>query len=97
MNPVPGRAAMFVAGVGVGVYGMVKARRTQEALTPDGLRDRGRALALGARMLRDEAAQARTDKEHQLREKLGLPLATPTTRTPALTGPRHVQIERGTD
>lgn len=96
MNPVPGRAAMFVAGVGVGVYGMVKARRAQEALTPDGLRDRGRALALGARMLRDEAAQARTDKEHQLREKLGLPSATPPP-TPALTGPQHAQIERGTD
>lgn len=96
MNPVPGRAAMFVAGVGVGVYGMVKARRAQEALTPDGLRDRGRALALGARMLRDEAAQARTDKEHELRERLGLTQAG-STPTPALTGPRYAQIERGTD
>jgi hypothetical protein len=96
MNPVPGRAAMFVAGVGVGVYGMVKARRAQEALTPDGLRDRGWALALGARMLRDEAAQARTDKEHQLRERLGLSPVAPQT-TPALTGPQHAQIERGTD
>jgi hypothetical protein len=108
MNPVPGRAAMFVAGVGVGVYGMVKARRAQEALTPDGLRDRGRALALGARMLRDEAAQARADKEHQLRDRLGLPSAAQLSGTsaqataiqpptPALTGPHYAQIERGTD
>lgn len=73
MSGVTSRAAMFAAGVSVGVYGMVKARRVQEALTPDGLRDRGRALALGARMLREEAAQARTDKEHQLRDRLGLP------------------------
>ena len=107
MNPVPGRAAMFVAGVGVGVYGMVKARRAQEALTPDGLRDRGRALALGARMLRDEAAQARSDKEDQLRDRLGLPTvaalpdrsASQSTRTtpeavaPARSGAQMKQIE----
>ncbi len=67
------RALWFVAGAGAGVYGMVKARRAQEALTPDGLRDRAGSLALGARMLRDEVAQAKAEKEHELRERLGLP------------------------
>jgi hypothetical protein len=74
---------------------MVKARRVQEALTPDGLRDRGRALALGARMLRDEAAQARTDKEHQLRDRLGLPSTRSTTAAiaPAHGGERPKELE----
>lgn len=86
MSGVTSRGAVFVAGVGVGVYGMVKARRVQQALTPDGLRDRGRSLALGARLLRDEVAQARTDKEAELRDRMGLPqVATPQMN----------QIERG--
>lgn len=65
---------------------MVKARRVQEGLTPDGLRDRGRSLALGARMIRDEVAQGRIDKEHELRDRLGLPpLAAPGATPPQLT------------
>ncbi|MDO7866913.1 DUF6167 family protein [Nocardioides jiangxiensis] len=95
MSVVPGRAAMFVAGVGVGVYGMVKARRAQEALTPDGLRDRGRSLALGARMLRAEVEQARIDKEHELRGRLGLPPLETSRRTTELApaGAQMKQIE----
>jgi hypothetical protein len=80
------RGLWFAAGVGAGVYGMVKARRVQEALTPDGLRDRGRSLALGARMIRDEVAQGRVDKEHELRDRLGLPpLAASRPTPPQLT------------
>jgi hypothetical protein len=90
------RALWFVAGAGAGVYGMVKARRAQQALTPDGLRDRAGSLALGARMLRDEVAQAKAEKEHELRERLGLPqpvgktkpvpqLAQSADRPPAIT------------
>jgi uncharacterized protein HemX len=79
------RALWFVAGAGAGVYGMVKARRAQQALTPDGLRDRAGSLALGARMLRDEVAQAKAEKELELRERLGLPqLAGKTKPPPAL-------------
>ena len=37
MNP---QGFWFVAGAGVGVYAMVKARRAAEAFTPEGLRDR---------------------------------------------------------
>jgi hypothetical protein len=79
------RSLWFVAGAGAGVYGMVKARRAQQALTPDGLRDRAGSLALGARMLRDEVAQARAEKELELRERLGLPqLAGQAKPPPAL-------------
>ena len=79
------RALWFVAGAGAGVYGMVKARRAQQALTPDGLRDRAGSLALGARMLRDEVAQARAEKELELRERIWLPqLAGRTKPVPQL-------------
>lgn len=75
------RALWFVAGAGVSVYAMVRGRRAAEALTPDGLRDRWQALGVGARMFRDEVAQAKVDKELELRERFG-----PTyDRTPQLT------------
>lgn len=66
------RAVWFVAGAGAGIYGMVKARRVAEAVTPDGLRDRRQAYALGARILRDEVAQGAAEKETELRARLGL-------------------------
>ena len=44
------RAAWFVAGAGAGVYAMVKARRTAEVLTPEGLADRLAGLSVGARL-----------------------------------------------
>lgn len=90
MSGLTSRGAMFAAGVGVGVYGMVKARRVQEALTPDGLRDRGRSLALGAKMLRAEVAQARTDKETELRDRMGLRTvaARPNPQNDTLAAPQ---------
>jgi len=88
-----GRALWFVAGAGAGVYGMVKARRAREALTPDGLRDRGRAVLLGAQMLREEAAQARVEKEHELRERMGLPMIAAPPTIPALSSPRRTESE----
>jgi hypothetical protein len=67
------RGLWFVAGAGAGVYAMVRARRLKEAFSVDGLRDRWEAVGLGARLLRDDIAQARTDKETELRERFGLP------------------------
>lgn len=64
------RGLWFVAGAGAGVYAMVRGRRAAEALTADGLRDRAGALALGARMFRDEVAQGRAEAEDQLRQRL---------------------------
>lgn len=78
------RALWFAAGAGATLYASRKARRVREAFTADGLRDRAGALALGARLARDEIAQGRVEKESELRERLGLaPLAT----TPQLAGP----------
>lgn len=60
----------FVAGAAAGVYGMVKARRAAEALTPEGLSDRASALKVGAQLFRQEVAQGRADAELELRERL---------------------------
>ena len=67
-----GRGLWFAAGAATGVYGMVKARRVKEAVTVDGLRDRAKAAALGARMLRSEIAQGQAEAEIGLRERYQL-------------------------
>jgi Family of unknown function (DUF6167) len=82
------RGLWFVAGAGTAVYVMVRGRRAAEAFTVDGLKDRLGALEVGARMLRDEVAQGRADKESELREKLGL---VPHGR-PELDGGRHKAV-----
>lgn len=81
-----GRGIVFVAGVGVGVYGMVKARRAAEALTPEGMRDRLAALSLGAHLLREEVQAGMAEKETELRHRLSL--EAPRTTTPELEGRR---------
>lgn len=60
----------FVAGAAAGVYGMVRARRVVESVSPEGLSDRASALRLGARLFREEVAQGRSDAEAELRERL---------------------------
>jgi hypothetical protein len=77
------RGLWFVAGAGVGIYGMIRARRAAESLTVDGMRDRVGAAFVGARMFRDEVAQGRADAESELRQRLGL---VPHGR-PEITGP----------
>ncbi len=66
------RTLWFAAGAGASLYAMNRARRVRDALTTDGLRDRAAALALGARLVRDEVAQARVEKETELRQRFGL-------------------------
>jgi hypothetical protein len=66
------RGLWFVAGAGAGVYASVRARRVKEAFTPEGLSDRWHALALGARMFRDEVVQGQAEAETELRERFGL-------------------------
>ncbi|GAA1143613.1 DUF6167 family protein [Nocardioides aquiterrae] len=82
------RGLWFVAGAGTAVYVMARGRRAAEALTVDGLKDRVGALGLGARMVRDEVAQGRAEKESELRERLGLV----PHGTPELTGGRHKAV-----
>ena len=81
------RSIWFVAGAGVGVYAVTRARRVAEAFTPEGLRDRLGALAVGARLFRDEVRAGQQESETQLRERLGLvPSGVPELAAP--TPPR---------
>ena len=71
-----------MAGAGVGIYGMIRARRAAETFTVDGMRDRVGAAVVGARMFRDEVAQGRAEAESGLRERLGrVPDGTPELTT----------------
>jgi uncharacterized protein DUF6167 len=71
------RSFWFVAGAGAGVYAMVKARRAAETLTPEGLRDRLSGLSVGAHLFAEEVRSGMTEKETELRERLGLALDGP--------------------
>ncbi|MGI8522548.1 MAG: DUF6167 family protein [Nocardioides sp.] len=83
------RGIWFVAGMGAGVYAMVRGRRAAEAVTVEGLRDRWRAAEVGARMFRDEVAQGQAEKETELRERYGLrPDGTPQLPAGTATEPR---------
>ncbi|MFT4288276.1 DUF6167 family protein [Nocardioides sp.] len=81
-----GRIAWFVAGAGVGAYAAFRARRVVDALSPEGLRDRAEAVKAGARVVATEVAQARVDKETELRERFGLPSLESKTKTMELEG-----------
>lgn len=87
------RAVWFVAGAGAGVYAMVKGRRAAEALTPEGMRERWQALGVGARLMAQEVAQAKAEKEVELRERL-LP-AGPRTPELGSTTPRAATTTPG--
>ena len=81
------RGLWFAAGAGAGIYAMVRGRRAAEVLTHDGLHDRLGALAVGARMFRDEVAQGRAEAETQVRARLG---ATDHAAPPELSpGPQR--------
>ncbi len=84
------RGLWFIAGAGAGVWGMARARRAAEAVTRDGVRDRLHALALGARLVREEFTAGAAEREAQLREELGLA----DGRTPQL-GQRRPTDEAG--
>ena len=80
-----GRAVWFVAGAGVGVYAMTKARRAAGAFTPDGLADRLAGLAVGAHLFGEEVRAGMAEKENDVRGRLRLAL-TDDTEVPELTG-----------
>jgi len=66
------RGLWFVAGAGAGIYAVIRGRRAAEALTVDGLTDRLKGLAVGARLFRDEVATGKAEKETELRERYAL-------------------------
>jgi hypothetical protein len=63
---------------------MLRGRRAAEALTADGLHDRWQALALGARLFREEVAGGKAEAEARLRERL----SPATLEAPALQSAR---------
>lgn len=79
------RTFWFVAGAGAGVYAMVKARRAAETFTPEGMRDRFAGLSVGAHLFAEEVRTGMTQKETELRERLGW----------ALDGPRELESVPG--
>lgn len=81
------RGLYFVAGAGVGIYAMVKARRLAEALTPDGIRDRVAGLEVGAQLFADEVRLGMVERESELRERFGLAIDGPLQLTAADPGP----------
>jgi hypothetical protein len=85
------RTWWFVAGAGAGVYAMVKARRAAEAFTPEGLRDRLSGLSVGAHLFADEVRTGMTEKETELRDRLGLALDVAPALEP---GARSTTTER---
>ncbi|HSE72746.1 MAG TPA: DUF6167 family protein [Nocardioidaceae bacterium] len=87
------RVVWFAAGAGAGVYAMVKARRTAEAFTPDGLRDRAAGLSLGLDLFKEEVASEMAARENDLRERLGLRLDD-STGTPAIESGAPLQLTR---
>lgn len=84
------RILWFAAGAGAGVYALVRGRRAAEAFTADGLRHRWQAVGVGARILRDEVAQGRAEKESELRQRLRAAYdSTPQLTPPPAAGDIH--------
>ena len=81
------RLLWFVAGAGAGVYGLTKARRAAEALTPEGLADRLAGLSVGLHLFSQEVRAGMDEKENDLRARLGL----------VLPGEQQHQITSGPD
>jgi hypothetical protein len=77
------RGFWFLAGAGAGVYVVVRARRAAEIFTPEGLRDRVAGLGAGAQLFAEEVRSGMTEREAELRERLGYALDAPLMLEPA--------------
>jgi len=93
------RTLWFVAGAGTAAYALHRARRIREAFSADGLRDRAEGLSLGARLVREEIAIGRRERETELRERLGLVpdgrQALPATDQGRGSGRRQLEGQEG--
>jgi hypothetical protein len=88
------RTVWFVAGAGVGVYALTRARRVVEAFTPEGLADRLAGLSLGLHLFGAEVRAGMTEKENDVRERLG---RASHGGPPELSGRRPVLADSSAD
>jgi hypothetical protein len=77
------RGFWFVAGAGAGIYTVIRARRAAETFTPEGVRDRVAGLGVGAQLFTEELRTGMSEKETELRERLGWALDGPPEITAA--------------
>ena len=82
------RTLWFVAGAASGAYALIKARRTAQKFSPDGIGARVAAVGVGARMFADEVAAGMSQREQELRAELlgptpSRPLLDPSAPSPA--------------
>ena len=64
------RTLWFVAGAASGAYALIKARRTAQKFSPDGIGARVAAVGVGARLFADEVATGMSQREQELRAEL---------------------------
>lgn len=79
------RGLWFVAGAGIGVYAMNRVRKVADSFTVEGLRARWQGAQHAAKLFSQDVRQAQADREHELRENLGLPAL------PMADGPPQLQ------
>lgn len=72
------RGLWFVAGAGVGVYAMSKARRLADSMTTEGLRARWQGVTHAARLLGEDITTAQARREVELRDSFGLAVLSNT-------------------
>lgn len=82
------RGLWFLAGTAAGVWTSVRVRRTAESLTVEGLHDRLQGVFAGARVLRDEVAAGREEKETELRARIAAMPHGPQGTNELTTGPQ---------
>lgn len=66
------RTTWFVVGAAAGAVVVNRAKRASQALTYDGITDRLAGLFAGARVFGAEVVSAASEKETELRRRLGL-------------------------
>ena len=85
------RTIWFVAGAGVGAWGMLRARRAAEAFTSEGFSDRVAGARLGAALFAEEVRQGAAAKETDLRERLELRLQPTPVLESASQNPLEIE------
>ena len=95
------RLTWFSVGAATGVYGILKARRAAQSLTPQGLRARMTAVGAGMRVFSSEVAAGMADREGRLRAD-AVPASSQDATAPVreieqTPPPRHRRSDAGED